>query len=109
MELSTQEGSTTTNKMADVPGYCRLVWFHPVIIFSIIDLVNAKGNIGGLTIVATETSSKFTKVMAPYSYSNSLKTDCINSTPRKFMKMWHFLLWQNIISLSIIIETTIEF
>jgi hypothetical protein len=40
MQLSTQAGSTTTNWMADVPGYYRPVWFHPGGIANILSLVN---------------------------------------------------------------------
>jgi hypothetical protein len=42
MQLSTQAGSTTTNWMADVPGYYRPVWFHPGGIANILSLVNVK-------------------------------------------------------------------
>ena len=42
MQLSTQAGSTTTNWMADVPGYYRPVWFHPGGIANILSLVNMK-------------------------------------------------------------------
>jgi hypothetical protein len=40
MQLSTQAGSTTTNWMADVPGYYCLVWFHPGGIANILSMVN---------------------------------------------------------------------
>jgi hypothetical protein len=40
MQLSSQAGSTTTNWMADVPGYYRPVWFHPGGIANILSLVN---------------------------------------------------------------------
>jgi hypothetical protein len=40
MQLSTQAGSTTTNWMADVPGYYRPIWFHPGGIANILSLVN---------------------------------------------------------------------
>jgi hypothetical protein len=40
MQLSTQAGSTTTNWMADVPGYYRPVRFHPGGIANILSLVN---------------------------------------------------------------------
>ena len=40
MQLATQAGSTTTNWMADVPGYYRPVWFHPGGIANILSLVN---------------------------------------------------------------------
>ncbi len=40
MQLATQAGSTTTNWMADVPGYYRPVWFHPGGIANILLLVN---------------------------------------------------------------------
>jgi hypothetical protein len=40
MELTTQAGSTTTNWMADVPGYYRPVWFHPGGIANILSMVN---------------------------------------------------------------------
>jgi hypothetical protein len=40
MELVTQAGSTTTNWMADVPGYYRPVWFHPGGIANILSMVN---------------------------------------------------------------------
>ncbi len=40
MQLSTQAGSTTTNWMADVPGYYRPVWFHPGGIANILSLIN---------------------------------------------------------------------
>jgi hypothetical protein len=40
MQLSTRAGSTTTNWMADVPGYYRPVWFHPGGIANILYLVN---------------------------------------------------------------------
>jgi hypothetical protein len=40
MELATQAGSTTTNWMADVPGYYRPVWFHPGGIAHILSMVN---------------------------------------------------------------------
>jgi hypothetical protein len=40
MQLSTQAGSTTTNWMADVPGYYRPVWFHPGGIANILSMVN---------------------------------------------------------------------
>jgi hypothetical protein len=40
MQLATQAGSTTTNWMADVPGYYRPVWFHPGGIANILCLVN---------------------------------------------------------------------
>jgi hypothetical protein len=40
MQLATQAGSTTTNWMADVPGYYRPVWFHPHRIANILSLVN---------------------------------------------------------------------
>jgi hypothetical protein len=42
MQLSTQAGSTTTNWMADVPGYYRPVWFHPGGIANILSLVHMK-------------------------------------------------------------------
>jgi hypothetical protein len=42
MQLSTQAGSTTTNWMADVPGYYRPVWFHPGGIANILSLINVK-------------------------------------------------------------------
>jgi hypothetical protein len=42
MPLSTQAGSTTTNWMADVPGYYRPVWFHPGGIANILSLVHIK-------------------------------------------------------------------
>ena len=38
MQLATQAGSTTTNWMADVPGYYRPVWFHPVGITNFLSL-----------------------------------------------------------------------
>jgi hypothetical protein len=41
MQLATQAGSTTTNWMADVPGYYyQPVWFHPGGIANILSLVN---------------------------------------------------------------------
>jgi hypothetical protein len=42
MQLSTQAGSTTTttNWMANVPGYYRSVWFHPGGIANILSMVN---------------------------------------------------------------------
>jgi hypothetical protein len=40
MQLATQAGSTTTNWMADVPGYYRPVWFHPCGIANILSLIN---------------------------------------------------------------------
>jgi hypothetical protein len=40
MQLATQAGSTTTNWMADVPGYYRPVWFHPGGITNILSMVN---------------------------------------------------------------------
>ncbi len=40
MQLATQAGSTTTNWMADVPGYYRPVWFHPGGIANILSMVN---------------------------------------------------------------------
>jgi hypothetical protein len=40
MQLATQAGSTTTNWMADVPGYHRPVWFHPGGIANILWMVN---------------------------------------------------------------------
>jgi hypothetical protein len=40
MQLSTQAGTTTTNWMADVPGYYRPVWFHPGGIAKILSLIN---------------------------------------------------------------------
>jgi hypothetical protein len=40
VQLSTQAGSTTTNRMADVPGYYRPVWFHPGGIANILCMVN---------------------------------------------------------------------
>ena len=40
MQLATQAGSTTTNWMADVPGYYRPVWFHPGGIANILSLIN---------------------------------------------------------------------
>jgi hypothetical protein len=40
MQLATQAGSTTTNWMADVPGYYRPVWFHPDGIANILSMVN---------------------------------------------------------------------
>jgi hypothetical protein len=40
MQLSTQAGSTTTNWMADVPGYYHPVWFHPGGIANILSLIN---------------------------------------------------------------------
>jgi hypothetical protein len=40
MQLATQAGSTTTNWMADVPGYYFPVWFHPGGITNILSLVN---------------------------------------------------------------------
>jgi hypothetical protein len=40
MQLATQAGSTTTNWMADVPGYHRHVWFHPGGIANILSMVN---------------------------------------------------------------------
>jgi hypothetical protein len=40
MELATQAGSTTTNWMADVPGYYHPVWFHPGGIANILSMVN---------------------------------------------------------------------
>jgi hypothetical protein len=40
MQLATQAGSTTTNWMANVPGYYRPVWFHPGGIVNILSLVN---------------------------------------------------------------------
>jgi hypothetical protein len=40
MQLATQAGSTTTNWMADVPGYYWSVWFHPGSITNILSLVN---------------------------------------------------------------------
>jgi hypothetical protein len=40
MQLPTQAGSTTTNWMADVPGYYRPVWFHPGGIANILSMVN---------------------------------------------------------------------
>jgi hypothetical protein len=42
MQLATQAGSTTTNWMANVPGYYRPVWFHPHGIANILSLVNMK-------------------------------------------------------------------
>jgi hypothetical protein len=40
MQLATQAGSTTTNWMADVPGYHQPVWFHPGGIANILSMVN---------------------------------------------------------------------
>jgi hypothetical protein len=40
MQLSTQAGSTTTNWMADVPGYYRPVWFNPGGIANKLSMVN---------------------------------------------------------------------
>jgi hypothetical protein len=40
MQLATQAGSTTTNWMADVPGYYWPVWFHPGRIANILSSVN---------------------------------------------------------------------
>jgi hypothetical protein len=40
MQLATQAGSTTTNWMADAPGYHRPVWFHPGGIANILSMVN---------------------------------------------------------------------
>jgi hypothetical protein len=40
MQLATQAGSTTTNWMANAPGYYRPVWFHPGRIANILSLVN---------------------------------------------------------------------
>jgi hypothetical protein len=42
MQLSAQAGSTTTNWMADVPGYYRPIWFHPGGIANILSLINVK-------------------------------------------------------------------
>jgi hypothetical protein len=42
MQLATQAGSTTTNWMADVPGYYQPVWFHPHGIANILSLINMK-------------------------------------------------------------------
>jgi hypothetical protein len=40
MQLATQARSTTTNWIADVPGYYGPVWFHPGGIANILSLVN---------------------------------------------------------------------
>jgi hypothetical protein len=40
MQLATQAGTTTTNWMADVPGYYRPVWFHPGGIANILSMIN---------------------------------------------------------------------
>jgi hypothetical protein len=40
MQLAAQAGLTTTNWMADVPGYYRPVWFHPGGIANILSVVN---------------------------------------------------------------------
>jgi hypothetical protein len=40
MELAAQAGSTTANWMADVPGCCRPVWFHPGGIANVLSVVN---------------------------------------------------------------------
>jgi hypothetical protein len=42
MQLSTQAGTTTTNWMADVPGYYCPLWFHPNGIANILSLINVK-------------------------------------------------------------------
>jgi hypothetical protein len=63
IQLVTQAGSTTTNWMADVPGYHRPVWFHPGGIVNILSMVNMIVKYG-VTKASIETNSAFTKPMA---------------------------------------------